>query len=53
MKKKFGEIQLAKILRDGNLLIVVKTEVWKNKVLNDKSICKKTAGDEDLKEKTK
>lgn len=45
LKKKFGEVQLAKILRDGNLLIVVTTEVWKNKVLNDESICKKTVGD--------
>lgn len=45
LKKKFGDVQLAKILRDGNLLIVVKTEEQKNKVLNAESICRKTVGD--------
>lgn len=41
LEKKFGEVQLAKILRDGNLLIGVKTEEQKKKVLNIESICKK------------
>lgn len=38
LKKKFGEVQMAKILWDGNLLIVVKTEEQKNKVLGAESI---------------
>lgn len=43
LKKKFGEVTLAKVLRDGNLLIIVKTEEQKNKVLHTESICRKTA----------
>lgn len=41
LKKKFGEVLLAKVLRDGNLLVVVKSEEQKNKVLSTESICKK------------
>lgn len=41
LKKKFGEVLLAKGLRDGNLLVGVKSEEQKNKVLSTESICKK------------
>lgn len=41
LKKKVGEVETAKILRDGNLLIICKTEEQKNKALKIESVCKK------------
>lgn len=41
LKKKFGDVTLAKVLRDGSLFIAIKTEAQKNKVLNCESTCKK------------
>ncbi|XP_027895304.1 uncharacterized protein LOC114158190 [Xiphophorus couchianus] len=42
IKKKIGDVEMVKILRDGNLLVVCKNEEQKNKALNVDNICKKT-----------
>lgn len=42
LKKKLGEVEMAKVLRDESLLITCKTEEQKNKALRIESICKKT-----------
>ncbi|XP_013859124.1 uncharacterized protein LOC106514416, partial [Austrofundulus limnaeus] len=42
LKKKIGDIQFAKTLRDGSLLIIVKSEEQKNKILQIDNICKKS-----------
>ncbi len=41
LKKKLGEVDTAKILRDGNLLVICKTEEQKNKALKIYNVCKK------------
>ncbi len=41
LKKKLGEVDTAKILRDGNLLVICKTEEQKNKALKIDNVCKK------------
>lgn len=41
LKKKLGEVDMAKILRDGSLLIICKTEEQKNKALKIDNMCKK------------
>lgn len=45
LRKKLGEVEMAKILRDGNLLTMCKTEEWKNKALLIVSICKKVVNE--------
>ncbi|MED6275833.1 hypothetical protein CHARACLAT_030479 [Characodon lateralis] len=42
IKKKIGDVEMVKILRDGNLLVVCKNEEQKNKALKVDNICKKT-----------
>ncbi|KAF0039006.1 hypothetical protein F2P81_009490 [Scophthalmus maximus] len=41
LKKKIGDVEMAKILRDGSLLVKVKTEEQKNKTMRVENICKK------------
>lgn len=41
LKKRFGDVTLAKVPRDESLFIAIKTEEQKNKVLNCESTCKK------------
>ncbi|XP_038159537.1 uncharacterized protein LOC119795547 [Cyprinodon tularosa] len=42
IKKKIGDVEMVKILRDGNLLVICKDIEQKNKALNVESICKRT-----------
>ncbi|XP_014832393.1 PREDICTED: uncharacterized protein LOC106910304 [Poecilia mexicana] len=42
IKKKIGDVEMVKILRDGNLLIVCKDAEQKNKALNVDNICKRS-----------
>lgn len=42
LMKKLGEIEMAKILYDGNILIKCKTEEQRNKALHIGNVCKKT-----------
>lgn len=48
VKKKIGEVEMAKVLRDGNLLIICKTEEQKNKAMLIESICKKMINEKRL-----
>lgn len=41
LKKKLGEVEMAKILRDGNIMIKSKTEEQRRKALLIGDICKK------------
>ncbi|CAJ1074159.1 uncharacterized protein LOC116713401 [Xyrichtys novacula] len=41
LKKKVGDVEMTKILRDGNLLIICRNEEQKNKVMHVENICKK------------
>ncbi|XP_035985059.1 uncharacterized protein LOC118558667 [Fundulus heteroclitus] len=41
LKKKLGVVEMARILRDGSLFIVCKTEEQKNKAWEVESVCKK------------
>lgn len=41
LKKKLGEVDTAKILRDGSLLMICKTDEQKNKALKIDNVCKK------------
>lgn len=45
LKKKLGEVEFAKILRDGNLLIKCKSEEEKNKAMQIDNICKKVVSE--------
>lgn len=45
LRKKLCEIEMAKILYDGNILVKCKTEEQKNKAMAIGSICKKTEVD--------
>ncbi|XP_014835679.1 PREDICTED: uncharacterized protein LOC106913655, partial [Poecilia mexicana] len=42
IKKKIGYVEMVKILRDGNLLLVCKDVEQKNKALNVDNICKRS-----------
>uniref|UniRef100_A0A146QDP1 Zn-dependent peptidases, insulinase domain-containing protein n=1 Tax=Fundulus heteroclitus TaxID=8078 RepID=A0A146QDP1_FUNHE len=41
LKKKLGELEVVKVLRDGNMLIQCKTEEQKNKAMQIDNVCKK------------
>lgn len=41
LKKKIGEVEMAQVLRDGNLLVICKTDEQKEKALQVESIWKK------------
>lgn len=45
LKKSLGEIDMAKILRDGRLLIKCKNTGQRNEALKFQSVCKKEVGE--------
>ncbi|XP_035994688.1 uncharacterized protein LOC118563661 [Fundulus heteroclitus] len=45
IKKKLGEVEFVKILRDGNMLIKCKSEEQKNKSMQIDNICKKVVSE--------
>ncbi|XP_035998476.1 uncharacterized protein LOC118564421 [Fundulus heteroclitus] len=53
LKHKVGEVESAKILRDGSLLIKCKDEVQRNKALKIDSVCKKVVSDRRVLEESK
>lgn len=44
LRRKLGEVEVVKTLRDGNLLIICRTEEQENKAMQIEIICKKREG---------